>query len=83
MFQSMGGGTGSGLGSLILEKIAMDYGKKCKLNFNIFPSPRLSNTIIDPYNSILATHKLLEHSDASIVLDNDAIFDIYRRNLFF
>lgn len=31
VFHSFGGGTGSGFGSLLLERIATDYGKKCKL----------------------------------------------------
>lgn len=42
VFHSMGGGTGSGLTTLILQKLALEYGKKHKLQFVIYPSPKVS-----------------------------------------
>jgi tubulin alpha len=39
VFNSVGGGTGSGLGSLLLERLSVDYGKKSKLGFTVYPSP--------------------------------------------
>ena len=33
VFNAVGGGTGSGLGSLLLERLSVDYGKKSKLGF--------------------------------------------------
>nr|XP_009778751.1 PREDICTED: tubulin alpha-2 chain-like [Nicotiana sylvestris] len=41
VFNAVGGGTGSGLGSLLLEHLFVDYGKKCKLGFTIYPSPQV------------------------------------------
>lgn len=41
MFSAVGGGTGSGLGSLLLERLSVDYGKKSKLGFTIYPSPQV------------------------------------------
>eukprot|EP00662_Eupelagonemidae_sp_cell21_P057309 gene57309-biopygen24208 len=38
-------------------------------------------TLIEPYNSVLSTHSLLEHTDVAVMLDNEAIYDICRRNL--
>uniref|UniRef100_A0A914VY42 Uncharacterized protein n=1 Tax=Plectus sambesii TaxID=2011161 RepID=A0A914VY42_9BILA len=35
----------------------------------------------EPYNSILTTHTTLEHSDCAFMVDNEAIYDICRRNL--
>ena len=32
---SVGGGTGSGMGMLILERLAIDYRKKCKIGFEL------------------------------------------------
>jgi len=37
--------------------------------------------VVEPYNSILTTHTTLEHSDCSFMVDNEAIYDICRRNL--
>lgn len=42
MFHSMGGGTGSGLTSLLMENLTAEYGKKHKIQFIIYPSPRVS-----------------------------------------
>ena len=81
MFNAVGGGTGSGLGCLLLERLAVDYGKKSKLNFCLWPSPTMSNCVVEPYNSVLSTHSLLEHTDVAIMLDNEAIYDICLRNM--
>jgi tubulin alpha len=81
VFNAVGGGTGSGLGSLLLERLSVDYGKKSKLGFTVYPSPQVSTSVVEPYNSVLSTHSLLEHTDVSILLDNEAIYDICRRNL--
>ncbi|XP_047307805.1 tubulin alpha chain-like isoform X2 [Impatiens glandulifera] len=81
VFNAVGGGTGSGLGSLLLERLSVDYGKKSKLGFTIFPSPQVSTAVVEPYNSVLSTHSLLEHTDVAVLLDNEAIYDICRRSL--
>ena len=47
-FNAVGGGTGSGLGSLLLERLSVDYGKKSKLDFCIYPSPQVCSTPSSP-----------------------------------
>merc|ERR1711998_361081 len=37
--------------------------------------------VVHPYNSILTCHTTLEHSDCAFMVDNEAIYDICRRNL--
>ena len=81
VFNAVGGGTGSGLGSLLLERLSVDYGKKSKLGFTIYPSPQVSTAVVEPYNSVLSTHSLLEHTDVAVMLDNEAVYDICRRSL--
>jgi tubulin alpha len=81
VFHSVGGGTGSGLGSLLLERLSVDYGKKSKIGFTVYPSPQVATAVVEPYNAILTTHSLLEHTDVSFMMDNEAIYDICRRNL--
>ncbi|ETO12554.1 hypothetical protein RFI_24821 [Reticulomyxa filosa] len=70
-----------GLGSLLLERLSVDYGKKSKLGFTVYPSPQVSTAVVEPYNSVLSTHSLLEHTDVAVMLDNEAIYDISRRLL--
>ena len=71
VFHATGGGTGSGLGSLLLERLSVDYGRKSKLSFAISPSPQVSTAVVEPYNSVLSTHSLLEHTDVTFTLDNE------------
>ena len=42
IFHSFGGGTGSGFTSLLMERLSVDYGKKSKLEFAIYPAPQVS-----------------------------------------
>jgi len=81
VFSSVGGGTGSGLGALLLERLSVDYGKKPKLGFTIYPAPQISTAVVEPYNSVLSTHALLEHTDVCVILDNEAVYDICSKNL--
>ena len=77
VFHATGGRTGSGLGSLLLERLSVDYGCKSKLSFAVSPSA----AVVEPYNSVLSTHALLEHTDCTFCLDNKALYDVCRRNL--
>jgi len=81
IFHSVGGGTGSGFGSLLLERLSTEFGKKSKLDFCVYPSPQVSTCVVDPYNSVLSTHALLEHTDVAFLLDNQAIYDICKSSL--
>ena len=80
-FRSFGGGTGSGFTSLLLERLSVEYGKKSKLEFAIYPAPRVATAVVEPYNSILTSHTSLEHSDCCFLMDNEAIYEICRKNL--
>jgi len=81
MNHSVGGGTGSGLGALILERCAVDYRKKTKVGFEVYPSPNISNCVVEPINAISATHWLCDHTEVSVILDNEALYEICQKNL--
>ena len=48
----LGGGTGSGFTSLLMERLSVDYGKKSKLEFAVYPAPKVSTAVVEPYNSM-------------------------------
>ena len=81
VFHSFGGGTGSGFTSLLMEKLSLDYGKKSKLCFSIYPAPQVATAVVEPYNAILFTHTTLEHADVEFMVDNEAIYQLAQRNL--
>lgn len=78
IFHSFGGGTGSGFTSLMMEQLSNDFGKKCKLEFAVYPSPTISTAVVEPYNSILTTHTTIDNSDCAFMVDNEAIYTLVR-----
>ena len=44
--------------------------------FSVFPSPKVSDTVVEPYNAILALHHLVENTDETFMIDNEALYDI-------
>ena len=73
---SLGGGTGSGLGCLLMSKIREEYPDRLLSSFCVLPSPRVSETVTEPYNATLSFHHLVDIADAAICIDNEALYHI-------
>jgi len=78
---SLGGGTGSGMGTLLISKIREEYQDRVIETFSIFPSPKVSDTVVEPYNATLSIHLLVDSTDEVMVVDNEALYDICFRTL--
>jgi len=81
IIHSLGGGTGAGLGSLMLSKLREDFPDRMLSTFSILPSPKVSETVVEPYNALLSLHQLVENADLTICIDNEALYDITTRTL--
>jgi len=79
--QSLGGGTGSGMGTLLLSKIREEYPDRMMCTFSVVPSPKVSDTVVEPYNATLSVHQLVENADEVFCIDNEALYDICFRTL--
>ena len=44
-------------------------------------SPKVSDTVVEPYNATLALHQLVENTDETFMIDNEALYDICFRTL--
>jgi tubulin beta len=73
---SLGGGTGSGMGTLLLLKIRDGYPDRITTTYSVYPSPKVSDTVVEPYNAVLSSHQLLENSDETFIIDNEALYNI-------
>eukprot|EP00483_Globobulimina_turgida_P012725 UN12748 len=77
---SIGGGTGSGFGALLMQQIKDNYPDRLTTTFTVFPSQKVSDVVVEPYNAMLSLHKLLESyaegADMAFVMDNEALFNI-------
>nr|KAG5711787.1 hypothetical protein BaRGS_023551 [Batillaria attramentaria] len=81
MTHSLGGGTGSGMGTLLLSKIREEYPDRIMNTFSVMPSPKVSDTVVEPYNATLSVHQLVENTDETFCIDNEALYDICFRVL--
>lgn len=71
---SIAGGTGSGLGSYMLEKLADRFPKKLIQTYSVFPNQdNSSDVVVQPYNCMLTLKRLILNSDSVVVLDNTAL----------
>ncbi len=48
---SLGGGTGSGMGTLLISKIREEYPDRMMCTFSVFPSPKVSDTVVEVRNT--------------------------------
>merc|ERR1719326_593123 len=75
LIHSIAGGTGSGMGSYLLETINERYPKKLIQTYSVFPmlSNETSDVVVQPYNSVLTLKRLTLNADCVVVLDNTAL----------
>ncbi|KAJ3190056.1 gamma-tubulin [Gaertneriomyces sp. JEL0708] len=74
LLHSIAGGTGSGLGSFLLETLNDRYPKKLVQTYSVFPnSQETSDVVVQPYNSLLSLKRLTQNADSVVVLDNAAL----------
>jgi tubulin beta len=73
---SLGGGTGSGLATKIMQLIRDEFPDRMIAPFTIYPSPKVSDVVVEPYNATFSMHTLLEYADEVFCLDNEALYDI-------
>ncbi|KAL8795266.1 MAG: hypothetical protein Q9195_002277 [Heterodermia aff. obscurata] len=78
---SLGGGTGAGMGTLLISKIREEFPDRMMATFSVMPSPKVSDTVVEPYNATLSVHQLVENSDETFCIDNEALYDICMRTL--
>ncbi|KAF4091414.1 hypothetical protein AMELA_G00036670 [Ameiurus melas] len=78
---SLGGGTGSGMGTLLISKIREEYPDRMMCTFSVLPSPKVLNILVQPYNATLSVHQLVENTDETFCIDNEALYDICFRTL--
>ena len=71
---SIAGGTGSGLGSFLLERLNDKFPKGIISTFSVFPNQNeTSHVVVQPYNSMLTLKRLIQNADSVVVLDNTAL----------
>lgn len=42
--------------------------------YSVVPSPKVSDTVVEPYNATLSVHQLVENTDETYCIDNEALY---------
>ncbi|XP_053164094.1 tubulin epsilon chain isoform X4 [Hemicordylus capensis] len=75
IIHSMGGGTGSGLGTFVLKVLEDEFPEVYRFVTSVYPSGE-DDVITSPYNSVLAMKELNDHADCVLPIENESLFDI-------
>uniref|UniRef100_A0A0V0J9W1 Tubulin beta chain n=1 Tax=Schistocephalus solidus TaxID=70667 RepID=A0A0V0J9W1_SCHSO len=76
IIHAIGGGCGSGMTTGLMEEIRGEWPDKILNNFTVIPSPKVSDVVVEPYNAIFSLDYLIDNSDETVILDNEALYSI-------
>lgn len=76
LMHTLGGGCGSGLGSLLLNRLAEDFPEIPRVSIAVLPGPKVSDGITEPYNATLALSHIMTSAHQMICIDNQQLYDI-------
>jgi tubulin gamma len=66
LLHSIAGGTGSGLGSFMLERLNDRFPKKLIQTYSVFPNTQDGDIVVQPYNSLLSMRRLTQNADSVV-----------------
>lgn len=52
---SLGGGTGAGMGTLLISKIREEYPDRMMCTYSVVPSPKVSDTVVEVRNDRISS----------------------------
>ena len=58
-------------GTLLLSKLREEYPDRVMVSYPVFPSPKVSDVVVEPYNATLSIHQLVENADEVMCMDNE------------
>lgn len=80
-FSSLGGGTGSGLLSMFMERACIEFAGRRLMQFSIVPSSQMAVGPVEVYNCVHHLHHSSDFCDLNILLDNSALFNLCTKEL--
>ncbi len=71
---SLGGGTGSGMGTLLLSKLREEFADKIMWTWSVTETAVGDSCVVRPYNVMLSMMQLIENADVVVYLDDDMAY---------
>jgi tubulin gamma len=80
MLHSIAGGTGSGLGSYMLERLNDRFPKKLIQTYSVFPNTQDGDIVVQPYNSLLSMRRLTQNADSVVRTDLETSHQMHTKS---
>ena len=77
---SISGGTGSGMGTRLISHVREEFPDRIMESTTVFPSTNISDSPVEPYNSVLSVHQLVENWDFVNVIQNQSLYNMLSRS---
>ena len=61
---------------MLLSKIKEEYPDRMLATFSVYPSPKVSETVVEPYNAVLSTNTLIDNSDITCCIDASCLVPV-------
>jgi len=75
LVHSLGGGTGSGMGTLLLSRLREEFPDKMLWTWSVTETS-CGDCAVRPYNYVLSLHYLIEHADTVVYIDDDVTYKV-------
>ena len=62
------------MGTLLISKIREEYPDRIMNTYSVVPSPKVSDTVVEPYNATLSVHQVIITIDANNILHYQQCF---------
>merc|ERR1719367_1556357 len=72
---------GAELVDSVLDVVREEFPDRIMNTYSVVPSPKVSDIVVEPYNATLSVHQLVENTDETFCIDNEALYDICFRTL--
>jgi tubulin beta len=69
------------MGTLLISKIREEYPDRISTTFSVVPAAIVSDVVVEPYNATLSINQLIENTDETFCIDNEALYSICKRSL--
>ena len=57
-------------------QLTEEYPDRMSCTYSVVPSPKVSDTVVEPYNATLSLHQLIDNSDMSFCIGKTINFNL-------
>ena len=72
---------GCGFNNYLMDSYRQDYDLGKQMDYVIWPSPNISDSVVEPYNAMSVFHNVYQYTDLMVLLDNEQLYKVCQKQL--